>query len=916
MQGQNWSGSAADQPQGFNPPFFNNDGSMNQDAMQSMFHANAPNDMPNQPFSGFDPASSANFSHASQMMMPQHSGVGADPSQRFVPSMVSVGMDPSASAAAAAAYGHLVFNGSVSAPASRRQSHKNNDQPPQQPAQPNDGAWNGMPNSMDNFMQGGSGDVNANMSMRAPSDMDFRNSMNGYEPDGPSSNSSEDSAQGKRRRMTFGHPIQMQGANKPMLMHNDSTSSGGISDVHSMASTPMPAFGPDGQQTGFVRPPFRHRRSRSGSEATGPPGFGQRSFSSTELAPGAQDLYGSGLGYPQPPSLYPAGQQQQQHSHSFVGSQALAAMGGHAASHPPGLGSSILRGVDVSASGSSAATDFTKRKGWTGRVVEELLDFVHVLDPEGTILFASPSVQGLTGWKSDELKGRKLTEFVHPQDVASVEREIDRMRSSKGELLTYYRFKTKPKTTRSSKKGDKSSSNENESSAGDTGEEKDKGSNERRSEVEHADAFTRDGDYIVFEATGHPYFPPEPVATPGNSASENGKNNDDESQGTDGEARKGTVKSESMAPSLSTASKATHPLSQAQTLQTPTSDAASTSRAELQCFFCSARPYPSKNTSMLDSFLELKLENEKLRLLIADMDLTGPDNEHDRNSLAAAYHPDLLKQELENEAGVGAWAHPVNPMFGTAAVGPDGRILAPQTGQRPGHGSRQNSMGSHPTSPLMRTNSARDEVLAGLGVSAGDESDEEAAAGNQSNLNGAGADAAGTAADDARRKKKPKQDDGDHVCTDCGRVDSPEWRKGPLGPKTLCNACGLRWAKKIKRKGGDPNVAAGAMMVAGGGMPPAGGVGGGVGMNVGMGSHMMQHGHPHPFNRANSGQLQGIQMAPPGSLPPGINMSGMINTSPNGFANRGSFEEMQHQHQQQQNNLGGGGGGGGGAGHM
>lgn len=894
---------------------------MNQEAMQSMFQGNAPNDMANQAFSGFDPASSANFSHASQMMMPQHSGVGiqnrpidADPSHRFLPSMVSVGMDPSASAAAsAAAYGHLGFNGSVSAPSSRRQSQKNNDQ--QQTAQPNDGTWNGMSNNMENYMQGDAG-ANGNMSMPAPSNMDFRNSMNGYEPDGPSSNSSEESAQGKRRRMTFGGapipPVQMQVGNKPVLMHNDSTSSGGISDVHSMGSTPMATFGQDRQQTNFVRPPFRHRKSRSGSKATGPPGFGQRSFSSTELAPGAPDLYGSGLGYPQPPSLYPAGQQQQ-HSHSFVGSQALAAMGGHAASHPPGLGSSILRGVDVSASGSSAATDFTKRKGWTGRVVEELLDFVHVLDPEGTILFASSSVQGLTGWKSEELKGRKLAEFVHPQDVASVEREIDRMRSSKGELLTYYRFKTKPKTTRSDKKGDKSSSNENESSAGDTGEEKHK-SNQRRSEVEHADAFTRDGDYIVFEATGHPYFPPEPAATPANGPSEGAKNNDDsqaevgDSKGTskasDADAQKGTVKSESMAPSLSTASKAAHPLSQEQTLQTPTSDTASTSRAQLQCFFCSARPYPSKNTSMLDSFLELKLENEKLRLLIADMDLTGPDNEHDCNSLAAAYHPDLLKQELENEAVAGGWAHPVNPMFGTAAVGPDGRILPTQTGQRPGQASRQNSMGSHPTSPLMRTNSARDEVLAGLGVSAGNESDEEGAA-NQGNLNGAGVDGAGNAADDARRKKKPKQDDGDHVCTDCGRVDSPEWRKGPLGPKTLCNACGLRWAKKIKRKGGDPNVATGAMMVSGG-------------MNVGMGSHMMppgpamQHGHPHSFNRANSGQLQGIQMAPPGSLPPGINMSGMINSSPNGFANRGSFEEMQHRHQQNNgmNSLGGGGSGG------
>lgn len=39
-----------------------------------------------------------------------------------------------------------------------------------------------------------------------------------------------------------------------------------------------------------------------------------------------------------------------------------------------------------------------------------------------------------------------------------------------------------------------------------------------------------------------------------------------------------------------------------------------------------------------------------------------------------------------------------------------------------------------------------------------------------------------------------------HVCDECGAMESPEWRKGPKGPKTLCNACGLRWAKKNRRE--------------------------------------------------------------------------------------------------------------------
>ncbi|KAG0147378.1 hypothetical protein CROQUDRAFT_91451 [Cronartium quercuum f. sp. fusiforme G11] len=49
-------------------------------------------------------------------------------------------------------------------------------------------------------------------------------------------------------------------------------------------------------------------------------------------------------------------------------------------------------------------------------------------------------------------------------------------------------------------------------------------------------------------------------------------------------------------------------------------------------------------------------------------------------------------------------------------------------------------------------------------------------------------------------KKRNKANDvmTEFVCMSCGITNSPEWRKGPGGPKTLCNACGLRWAKKAK----------------------------------------------------------------------------------------------------------------------
>ncbi|EFA81998.1 GlcNAc transferase [Heterostelium album PN500] len=54
-----------------------------------------------------------------------------------------------------------------------------------------------------------------------------------------------------------------------------------------------------------------------------------------------------------------------------------------------------------------------------------------------------------------------------------------------------------------------------------------------------------------------------------------------------------------------------------------------------------------------------------------------------------------------------------------------------------------------------------------------------------------------------RRKRKMnvkyKENEEDMQCQRCGVTESPEWRKGPDGCKSLCNACGLYYAK-AKRK--------------------------------------------------------------------------------------------------------------------
>ncbi|CAN8327590.1 unnamed protein product [Cochlearia groenlandica] len=46
------------------------------------------------------------------------------------------------------------------------------------------------------------------------------------------------------------------------------------------------------------------------------------------------------------------------------------------------------------------------------------------------------------------------------------------------------------------------------------------------------------------------------------------------------------------------------------------------------------------------------------------------------------------------------------------------------------------------------------------------------------------------------KKKKKKQETSlvfQRRCSHCGTNNTPQWRTGPVGPKTLCNACGVRF---------------------------------------------------------------------------------------------------------------------------
>ncbi|EPQ57940.1 hypothetical protein GLOTRDRAFT_71884 [Gloeophyllum trabeum ATCC 11539] len=176
---------------------------------------------------------------------------------------------------------------------------------------------------------------------------------------------------------------------------------------------------------------------------------------------------------------------------------------------------------------------------------------------------------------------------------------------------------------------------------------------------------------------------------------------------------------------------------------------------ECKCFFAMARPYPSRNTAMLNTFLELKVENERLHQRLNE-----------------------LQQHVAQKAVISA----------------GGQLPSDHTGGYPGY---SNPMPMPLSMPMTLNPPVPESYYRSAGNSASYES------GTFTNL---------------RSSQLKKNHLGDqHVCVTCGRTDSPEWRKGPQGPKTLCNACGLRWAKQQRKfdadlaeNSGDPTLGVGS----------------------------------------------------------------------------------------------------------
>ncbi|CAI7630068.1 unnamed protein product [Penicillium discolor] len=212
-------------------------------------------------------------------------------------------------------------------------------------------------------------------------------------------------------------------------------------------------------------------------------------------------------------------------------------------------------------------------------------------------------------------------------------------------------------------------------------------------------------------------------------------------------------------------------------------------------FFLVCRPYSNKVSQLLDSFLEHKIENARLIQQIAK--LKQEEEEEDAAATRVAYP----RSDQEIRAPVGENQNQQLSRSGEISSDPD---TTDTMGPNSDESDTGQSSGYHtePTTRELYSHIDGIEVMTGLNYAEGERSQGLSTGVSLGRLVHCDIDITTTAdqernAQEGDRRKRLK---AQHVCSDCGTADSPEWRKGPNGPKTLCNACGLRWSKKEKKR--------------------------------------------------------------------------------------------------------------------
>jgi nitrogen fixation negative regulator NifL len=82
-------------------------------------------------------------------------------------------------------------------------------------------------------------------------------------------------------------------------------------------------------------------------------------------------------------------------------------------------------------------------------LIENASDIITILEPNGMIRYESPSIEGVLGYKPDELVGCNAFEFIHPDDVAGIQIIFQESLNESGTVRRCeFRFRHKDRTWR------------------------------------------------------------------------------------------------------------------------------------------------------------------------------------------------------------------------------------------------------------------------------------------------------------------------------------------------------------------------------------------------------------------------------------------------------------------------------------
>ncbi|PYH46727.1 GATA transcription factor LreB [Aspergillus saccharolyticus JOP 1030-1] len=242
--------------------------------------------------------------------------------------------------------------------------------------------------------------------------------------------------------------------------------------------------------------------------------------------------------------------------------------------------------------------------------------------------------------------------------------------------------------------------------------------------------------------------------------------------------------------------------------------------------FLVCRPYPTRGAQLLNSFLEHKIENIRLSQRIAQL---KEEEEEELNATQQSFSSSSNHNHNHHNNRDAHIIHTSTTTTRQTYITTTQTVTQSTLNRMPPARDTPSSSGEDNESSDTVTSNADDdrsfpgmegvverlpsvddtshiegiEVMTGLYYGEGERS-QGLSTGQKhgrlvhcSNLAGENDPQSNRAVGDADRRKRLK---GEYMCTDCGTSDSPEWRKGPEGPKTLCNACGLRWAKREKKR--------------------------------------------------------------------------------------------------------------------